>query len=82
MGITASFIGSGINGNSIPEVFFILPILWNTASFIGSGINGNSHSVGNHWGFKTASFIGSGINGNDERRMVLHYATHVQPLPL
>ncbi len=76
---TASFIGSGINGN-----FNGLPISGNlvtTASFIGSGINGNKcYTSHNLSFFLTASFIGSGINGNYPPIGVIAYCT--RPLPL
>ena len=39
-GEIASFIGSGINGNTTVDRFFAPPKL-EIASFIGSGINGN-----------------------------------------
>ena len=37
----ASFIGSGINGNSLKLIGKILGVEHSVASFIGSGINGN-----------------------------------------
>ncbi len=62
---TASFIGSGINGNSMAVALMFSSPTTKTASFIGSGINGNSVTTSAPlMVIKTASFIGSGINGN------------------